>query len=107
VQADAHRLPFPDRTFGAVGCWNGLPVMPGLVATVNELARVLAPGGTLYASALTLPVGTALPESFRSHLPTMLRSVNDIVDVIRSAGLRVTSVERRNLVRLIEATKPE
>ncbi|MGH2729512.1 MAG: class I SAM-dependent methyltransferase [Actinomycetota bacterium] len=106
VQADAHHLPFPDGTFGAVGCWNGLPVMPGLVETVRELVRVLAPGGVLLASAITVPLGRMLPSRTRSHLPTMLRSVADITNVMRSMGLEVSSTRRTTLAHLIEGTKP-
>lgn len=106
VRADAHRLPFPDGCFSVVGCWNGLPVMPGLVETVGELARVLAPGGTLFVSAGTLPVSTVLPRRTRAHFPTMLRPGRDITDVIASAGLRVTVMDSAGVARTIEATKP-
>jgi ubiquinone/menaquinone biosynthesis C-methylase UbiE len=106
VQADAHHLPFADDAFGAVGCWNGLPVMPGLVETVRELARVLAPGGVLFASAITVPLGRVLPPKARPHLPTMLRSVADIAAIMTSMGLAVTATRRTTLAHLIEGTKP-
>ena len=59
VQADVHRLPFPDGAFSIVFCWNGLQVMPGLDASVAELGRVTAPGGRMLASTLHLPLGAA------------------------------------------------
>ena len=62
VQADAHRLPFSGNSFGAILCTNGLQVIPDLERAVGELARVLAPGGSLYAS-VTHPAGGGRPSS--------------------------------------------
>ena len=78
VQADAHRLPFADGCFGAILCTNGLQVMPGLEPSVRELARVLAPGGHLFVSVVSLPLSRALPLSAGRHLPTFLRSGLDV-----------------------------
>jgi ubiquinone/menaquinone biosynthesis C-methylase UbiE len=44
--ADATRLPFPDRSFGAVVCQFGLMFFPDKAAAIREAFRVLEPGGT-------------------------------------------------------------
>lgn len=67
VQADAHVLPFGDASFGAILCTNGLQVIPGLEPTLAELARVLAPGGTLFASVVHLPLAARAPTMFKSR----------------------------------------
>ena len=106
VQGDAHHLPFADGTFRAVMCTNGLQVMPGLVPSVTELARVLAPGGRFYVSVIGAPVGAVFRSETREHLPTVVRPGKDVVAVVESVGLHVTRHERARLATLIEATKP-
>lgn len=106
VQADAHRLPFEDGAFAAVLCTNGLQVIPGLSETVRELARVLAPQGSLFVSLLSLALGSLLPERAAERLPTLLRSYTDVEEEIAGAGLMVTGVRRERLATLIEAVKP-
>jgi SAM-dependent methyltransferase len=104
LQADAHRLPFPDGTFGAILCTNGLQVIPGLTETVTELARVLADDGTLFVSVVTFPLGRLLPRAAAGHLPTLLRSRRDVEDELRKAGLRVAGSRMNRLAFLIEAS---
>jgi ubiquinone/menaquinone biosynthesis C-methylase UbiE len=106
VQGDAHHLPFEDGTFRAVMCTNGLQVMPGLVPSVTELERVLAPGGRFYVSVIGAPVGAVFRRETREHLPTVVRPAKDVVAAIESTGLHVTRHERARLATLIEATKP-
>jgi ubiquinone/menaquinone biosynthesis C-methylase UbiE len=106
IQGDAHHLPFPDGAFNAVLCTNGLQVMPGLVPSINELTRVLVPGGRFYVSIVGAPLGAAFRSETREHLPTVVRPSKDVVAVIEGAGLHVTRHERARLATLIEATKP-
>ncbi|MDQ3940609.1 MAG: class I SAM-dependent methyltransferase [Actinomycetota bacterium] len=106
VQADAHGLPFEDGAFGAVVCSNGLQVMPGLVPTVTELARVLAPGGSLFVSVILAAAGALLPRDFRRHLPTLLRPSRDIATVLSDVGLTDVQLRRERMAALLEATKP-
>ena len=44
--SDAQRLPFPDSTFEAVTCLEALEFMPSPQRILDEIARVLRPGGT-------------------------------------------------------------
>ena len=105
TQADAHALPFPEGSFAAILCTNGLQVIPGLAPAVEELARVLKPGGTLYTSVVSLAVSRLTP--FAGHvLPTMLRSGWDVAEAISETGLLVSDVKQQRLATLIEATKP-
>jgi len=106
VQADAHRLPFAESTFAAVLCTNGLQVIPGLEASVSELARVLAPGGILYVSVVTLPLSRLLPARAAAHVPTVLMSGAEVANAVGSAGLYVRDLRRSRFATLIEAIKP-
>ena len=103
VQADAHALPFPDNAFRAILCSNGLQVIPGLEPTVRELGRVLAPGGTLYVSVITL--AAPLPARARHHLPTMMRPGADVVAALTHAGLTARITHQERLATLIEGAK--
>lgn len=106
VQTEAHRLPFADHSFGAILCTNGLQVIPGLEEAVAELARVLAPGASLYSSAITMPVAAALPSSVGRKLPTVLKSRRELVVALTEAGLALRSVRSQRFATLIEALKP-
>jgi SAM-dependent methyltransferase len=107
VQADAHDLPFEDGTFAAILCTNGLQVIPGLGRTLDEMSRVLAPNGALFASVVHLPVGALLPGPAAAHLPTLLSTRRGLTGAFDAAGLHVTSVARQRLATLVEARKPE
>lgn len=106
VQADAHALPFPDDTFPAVMCTNGLQVIPGLAPTIAELARVTRPGGYLFVSVLTLAVPRVVREARRDRLPTIMLAGVDIATVIEDNGLEVETLRTERLATLIEARKP-
>src|SRR5262245_8082090 len=45
--ADAMKLPFGDATFDVVACQFGVKFFPDKVAALQEMKRVLKPGGTL------------------------------------------------------------
>ena len=46
-QGDAHHLPFADATFDTVVCTFGLCAIPDIDAALDEMTRVLRPGGKL------------------------------------------------------------
>ncbi len=74
VWKDASELPFPDNTFEAVTCLEALEFMPDIERTVNELVRVLRPGGLLLTTnrignlALFLPGRTYEKDAFEALL---------------------------------------
>ena len=106
VQADAHALPFPDDTFPAVMCTNGLQVIPGLRPSISELARVTSPGGYLFISVLTMPAPSSIRAARREKLPTVMLSGRDIANVVEDNGLVVQDLRTERLATLIEALKP-
>jgi ubiquinone/menaquinone biosynthesis C-methylase UbiE len=86
VQTSIHALPFEDGTFPAILCTNGLQVIPNLRAAVSELARVLAPGGTLFVSVVGIPLRS-------EHLPTAFATKN-VTDALKGAGLSIRERHR-------------
>ena len=106
LQSDIHHLPFRSGAFAVTLCTNGLQVIPGLDPSTSEIARTLRPGGTAYVSVISLPLSLALPRSARDHLPTFLRSGEEVAASLRRAGLTIEDVRHSRLATLIEARKP-
>lgn len=81
--ADAGALPFPGGAFDVIACFETLEHVGPDVAAVAELARVLAPGGTLYLSTpnalVTKPVDGRPRNPFhvREYEPSALRRLLD------------------------------
>lgn len=97
VQGSAHALPFPDGTFKAILCTNGLQVIPNLEAAVTELARVLAPDGTLFVSVLGLPLRS-------DKLPTFLATAR-VEAALSSACLLPKNITKTRMGTLYESGK--
>lgn len=107
VQGDAHRLPFADGAFGAILCTNGLQVIPGLQPAIAELARVVAAGGVIYTSVITLPLSRLAPAAAGLRMPTILRSGLDVAEEFSRAGLQILGIRHERLATLIEVRKPD
>ena len=99
VQADAHALPYPDKTFKVILCSNGLQVMPGLDETLRELERTLADDGALLLSVVNLPMIAS------DRVPTMFMSRGTLLSHIVKAGFYSAAVQVMRLATLIEARK--
>lgn len=109
VRGDARHLPFDDGTFDAVCCYAALYLVPEPLTIVNELIRVLAPGGriavmTSYGrgrepvrSALSLVAGTLGVRMFdRDTLPA----------IFHAAGLTGVRQQFHGLAQFLGAAKP-
>jgi ubiquinone/menaquinone biosynthesis C-methylase UbiE len=95
VQGDALQLPFPDAAFDRVICSEVLEHIPEDLAAMNELTRVLRPGGTM---AITVPrfgpelLNWALSDEYHNvpggHIRIYRRSV--LAERLTSTGMVVT-----------------
>jgi SAM-dependent methyltransferase len=110
-EADAMKLPFADREFGAVVCGFGVMFMPDRAAMLREARRVLGAGGlfvfNVWGSVADNPHGganiTAMKEMFpgdaemaytlpyEMHDPALLR------DLIGGAGFRELRIEKKRV----------
>lgn len=97
LQADAHHLPFPDATFGAIMCTNGLQVMPGLMETLRELRRVLADDGMLYVSVVSMPMSNV------EKAPTMFMARTQLQRAFGRAGFAATNRMDQRFATFIQA----
>jgi demethylmenaquinone methyltransferase/2-methoxy-6-polyprenyl-1,4-benzoquinol methylase len=87
IQTDAERLPFPDRQFDLVIIGFGLRNVTDKQTALNEMYRVLKPGGRLLVLEFSKPVAPGLKPlydfySFRI-LPLMGRAVAHDADSYR------------------------
>lgn len=77
LHQDATYLPFPDKTFDAVTCMEALEFMPEPPGVLNEMLRVLRPGGLLIISnrigkeAHFLPGRAYAPDEFEALLQSV------------------------------------
>ncbi|MFD0926105.1 class I SAM-dependent methyltransferase [Williamsia deligens] len=61
VRGDAHRLPFADGTFDTVSCLAALYLISEPMQVIDEMVRVLAPGGEIAIFTSVRTALTALP----------------------------------------------
>jgi ubiquinone/menaquinone biosynthesis C-methylase UbiE len=109
VRADAAALPFPDASFDAVCCFAALYFISRPFAAIEEMVRVLAPGGriALLASVARgpLPAG-ALDAVVRPLSGTRVFARDELSGALERAGL--TAVDRRlaGLAQFVSARAP-
>jgi ubiquinone/menaquinone biosynthesis C-methylase UbiE len=81
-KADAHQLPFPDASFDAVLCQQGLQFFADRPAALREMARVAAPGGKLGLSTCR---SLAHQPGYRALIDVVARHVGaGAADIVRS-----------------------
>lgn len=80
VQADAAALPFDDEAFDVVLCQAALMVLPDLALALREMARVVAPSGTV---AVQVWVSRESQTGFRPFYEVVARHAGpDAVDLL-------------------------
>jgi ubiquinone/menaquinone biosynthesis C-methylase UbiE len=94
VQAPSDALPFEDASFTALVCTTALHHFPEPQASIDEMARVLTPGGRVVIGemsrdALTTKIADPLMRRFEAGHVGLQRK-RDIEAMVTRAGLRIT-----------------
>jgi SAM-dependent methyltransferase len=109
LRGDAAALPFPDATFDAVCCFAALYFIAEPLRAIDEMARVLAPGGRLALLASVsrgpLPAG-AVDAVVRPLSGTRIFGRDDLTGALAERGL--TAIDRRvaGLAQFVSARAP-
>lgn len=107
LESDAEALPLPDGVFDVVLCQMGLQFMPGKLAALREMRRVLAPGGraAIIVPGPKPPLFSVLTEALARHVGQQaaafsdrvfsMHDVDELRELVRGAGFRDVRVEAR------------
>lgn len=108
IRADARTLPFDDGSFDAVCCFAALYLVPEPFEVLDEMIRVLAPGGRI-AVMTSCTRGPALLRSVSVTLAALggLHGFDrsDITSVLHAADFRDIDQEVRGLSQFVSAIK--
>ncbi|MDI9897852.1 class I SAM-dependent methyltransferase [Rhodococcus sp. IEGM 1381] len=108
VRGDAARLPFSDGTFDAVCCYAALYLIPKPMTVLDELIRVLRPGGriAIMTSCEPRPAPLGSVVGFGTGLAGVkMFPKNLFVDVFAASGLTEIEQDVRGLAQFVSATK--
>ena len=85
IEGDAMDLPFPDSTFHAVTIAFGLRNLSNFEAGINELNRILKPGGSLAVLEFSSPVVPGFRQIFNFYFSQILPRLGGAVSGSRGA----------------------
>jgi SAM-dependent methyltransferase len=109
VRGDAHTLPFKDETFDAVCCFAALYFIEDPLVAVDEIVRVLAPGGrvalmtSLSRGPMPAPAQNAL---IRRATGVRVFGRDELTDALCDRGLRIGEQRVAGLAQFVSATRP-
>lgn len=110
IRGDAMNLPFPDASLDAVTCYAALYLIPEPFKVLDEMVRVLKPGGRISVMATRasrrLPVRRA-QRRVLSLTGLQMFDARAFTDYFASAGLTDIEQELHGVVQYVHATKPE
>jgi Methyltransferase domain len=96
VQADAGRLPFPDRSFDAIIANHSLEHIQGLSAALGEIGRVVRPTGALFvavpdASTFSDRLFRWVYQEDSGHINPFCSADALAADITRATGLKLAA----------------
>jgi SAM-dependent methyltransferase len=109
VRGDASDLPFKNASFDAVCCFAALYLIDDPMAAIDEIVRVLRPGGRV---ALLSSVNRGLAPTMLSNavVKTMagvrVFGRDEITDALRQRGMERVAQRVRGLAQFVSARKP-
>ncbi|WP_082520704.1 class I SAM-dependent methyltransferase [Rhodococcus sp. Leaf278] len=108
VRGDAAHLPYAEATFDAVCCYAALYLVPQPMTVLDELIRVLRPGGriAIMTSCEPRPAPLGSVVGFGTGLAGVrMFPKNQFTDIFDRAGMTDIEQEIRGLAQFVSATK--
>ncbi len=109
VLASGHRLPFADGSLDAVACYGALYLIPDPMKVVDEMIRVVRPGGRLaIMTSLASENATLQKVQARVAAPAGLSlfARDDLTFLLRGAGFSEIEWEAHGVLQYVAATAP-
>jgi SAM-dependent methyltransferase len=109
VRGDASELPFPDACFDAVCCFAALYLIDRPIAAIDEIVRVLAPGGrvALLASCNRGPLPATLSDAVVRRLTGVrIFARDELCDALAARGLIDIDQRVTGLAQFVSARRP-
>jgi ubiquinone/menaquinone biosynthesis C-methylase UbiE len=109
VRGDACELPFPDACFDAVCCFAALYLIDRPLAAIDEVARVLAPGGrvALLTSCNRGPLPAGLSDAVVRRLTGVrIFARDELRDALAARGLVDIDQRVMGLAQFVSARRP-
>jgi SAM-dependent methyltransferase len=109
VRGDAHALPFRDDSFDAVCCFAALYFISDPLVAIDEIVRVLAPGGrvammtSLNRGPVPAPVSDAV---IRRATGVRIFGRDELTGALRERGLTVREQRAAGLAQFVSASRP-
>jgi len=109
VRGDASSLPFPDESFDAVCCFAALYLIADPMRALDEIARVLAPGGRV---AVMTSVNRGLVPSWatdavvRRATGVRVFGRGEVTDALSDRGLEVGHQQVAGMAQFVSASRP-
>ncbi|ORM34414.1 methyltransferase type 11 [Williamsia sp. 1135] len=108
VRGDAHRLPFPDGSIDTVCCLAALYLISDPHEVIDELARVVAPGGevAIFTSLRTRLTSSRVVDKVTARSGYRLFGRDEVTDRLRTAGLVDVEQTITGQAQYVTARKP-
>jgi len=109
LRGDGHHLPFPDHSVDAINCYAALYLIPDPYGVVEEMVRVLKPGGRIAimtSVASSRPWLKPLQARALGATGLVMFERHDFVSRLRQAGFTEVEHELHGLAQYVAATGP-
>lgn len=110
LRGDGHHLPFPDGSVDAVNCYAALYLIPDPWGVVEEMIRVLRPGGRLAimaSAASQRPLVRSLQNLALEPAGLHMFDRYEFVGRLRQAGFTEVEHELHGLAQYVAGTAPQ
>jgi len=100
VAGDVEQMPFPDKSFDAVACICGLGGVRSPEKALEQVSRVLRPGGTFFTVEMCTPAGWGKTVFHKLLVEPVIqkfwafRDIN-IEDLVKENGLQISRCDYR------------